>query len=767
MPRVQSIALALLIALLVGPVAPESVAARTVAPAGNVEGAVDAAGRADATDRWIVVLRQDADVKGATQRANGRGISATHTFTHVFKGFAARLTGLQLAAVKADPDVAYVVHDEIVSNQGQTIPRGIRRTETTKSAVAKIDGVDERIDADVAIFDTGIDRHHEDLNVVGGHNCATATTSAWGDVNGHGTHVAGTVGALDNGLGVVGVAPGVRLWSVRILDSDGNGLVSWYVCGMDWLTAQREPVPGSVTGETRPVMEAVNMSVARPGADDHNCGLTNKDLIHRAICRLVASGVTVVAAAGNDHANASTRIPASYNEVITVSALADTDGKPGGLGGDLCYSWGTYDKDDTFADFSNYGADVDLIAPGKCTWSTLPGNRYGYVSGTSMAAPHVTGAVALYLASRPGRTPAQVRTALRDAATYDWNTATDPDGVPDRLLNTAHLVAPGDWTIDATQPAGWVNSAGATLSVPIRLYRGEEVADDIGLTATPATPLEASVSPETTTGLDGTAAILTVTVPPATPSGTYKVRVDAVRGSQTRTVSVSVRVDSDKPVTPVPTIGFAGLSVFNTTSFASRGRWAAATDPTTAIAAYQTQWSADAGATWSTTSTLGGSAQAQDRTFTVGKSYSLRVRARDGAGNYGSWVQTAAPYTAGVAQDTSRTITRSGSWSRFTGGSLSGGSARRSGTKGQWFSRAFTGRAIAWVAILGATRGKAQVFIDGQLSTTVDLHQGSTHYRRIAFTKSWATSAAHTIRVVVVGTAGHPRVDLDALAILH
>ena len=158
------------------------------------------------------------------------------------------------------------------------------------------------------------------------------------------------------------------MWGVKILNDDGDGLISWYICGLDWILAQRDP-----NDPSRPLFEAVNMSVTKDGKDDHNCGNTNKDPLHQAICRVVAGGITVVAAAANDSHSASKNIPASYDEVITVSALADTDGRPGGLGGNRCYSWGGYDKDDTFADFSNYGGDVDIIAPGKCIMSTITG----------------------------------------------------------------------------------------------------------------------------------------------------------------------------------------------------------------------------------------------------------------------------------------------------------------------------------------------------------------------------------------------------------
>ncbi len=764
MSRVASLALALLVALVAGHVAPATSAAAIAPQSREADGAVDARGRADPTGRWIVVYRDGANVAAADTRAKGRGIAADRRYAHALKGYAAHLTRGQLAAVRQDPDVGFVVPDAILSQQAQNIPRGIRRTEATRNAIAQIDGVDDRVDADVAIVDTGIDKDHEDLNVVGGYNCATSSRTAWGDVNGHGTHVAGTVGALDNGLGVVGVAPGVRLWAVRILDSAGNGLVSWYVCGLDWIAAQREAVPGSTTGETRPVIEVVNMSVAKRGADDGNCGLTSKDVMHQAICRLVASGVTVVAAAGNNSFNASKLIPASYDEVITVSALADMDGKPGGLGGSLCYSWGTYDKDDTYADFSNYGGDVDLIAPGKCTWSTLPGNRYGYVSGTSMAAPHVTGAAALYLQSRPGATPAQVRVALQAAGTYEWNIATDPDGHPDKLLNVAHIVARGDYMVDVTQPQGWVGAAGGSVAIPVRLYRAEDVPDDVALTFVAAGPLVATLSPATLGGLVDTSATLNVNIPAATPTGTYDVLVTATMGDRTRTVRASIRVDGDKPVAVAPSVTVAPLSIFNTTSFAASARWVAATDTTTWITAYQVQWSASGGA-WSSATTVDDAIHSSSRTLGVGHEYEVRVRARDAASNVSTWMAN-DPLSSVLLQDTSSSIQRSSSWWRSRITTMSGGSSLTSGTRGQWFSRMFTGGGIAWVSTLGPTRGKADVYVDGVKVTTVDLNRTSVHYRRVAFTRSWLTSGSHTIKVVVLGTSGHPRVDLDALLVL-
>ncbi|MDQ6794810.1 MAG: S8 family serine peptidase, partial [Chloroflexota bacterium] len=299
-------------------------------------------GDLDATGRYIVVVRKGADPKAVRERHMTKTrIATSQSFSRAIKGFSGKLSPSQVKDLRADPDVAMVVPDEIVEVASQITPTGVARIGTRLSPVAKIDGVDERVDADVAVVDTGIDPTHPDLNVVGGINCTTSDPNAWQDQNHHGTHVAGTIGALDNGIGVVGVAPGVRLWAVRILDASGFGFLSWYICGLDWIATQRDPVDPS-----RPLIDAVNMSVTKWGADDNNCGYTNNDLLHQAICRVTAAGITVVAAAANDSGNAAKRVPAAYDEVITVSALNDTDGKPGGRGGHRCLSWGTYGVDD-------------------------------------------------------------------------------------------------------------------------------------------------------------------------------------------------------------------------------------------------------------------------------------------------------------------------------------------------------------------------------------------------------------------------------------
>jgi subtilisin family serine protease len=477
---------------------------------------------ADPTGRWIVVLKPGGDGALAAARQGRRmGFRAEQTYRTAVRGYSARLSRGQVAALRSDPSVASVVPDERITLAGQLTPTGISRMGATGSVVARIDGIDgadERVDADVAIVDTGI-ASVPDLNVVGGYGCSNSKTTIWIDNNGHGTHVAGTVGAIDNGTGVVGVAPGVRLWAVKILNDSGEGLLSWYLCGLDWIAAQRDP-----NDPTRPLFEAANMSVAKWGADDGSCGTKNKDVLHAAICRVVASGVTVVAAAGNDHGSAAKRVPAAYNEVITVSALADTDGLPGGIGGRRCLSWGTYDVDDTFADFSNYGSDVDLIAPGKCIWSTVPGG-YAYSSGTSMAAPHVTGAVALLKASRPQLTPPEVREALIVLGNAGWKTSTDPDSVHEPLLDASRIGPRGDFSMALGRGVA-VGPAGGVARFAVRIVRSATSFERIRLSVSGVPDgATAAFAPDSLLGLGTSSSTLSVTVPSGTPPGTYPLTV--------------------------------------------------------------------------------------------------------------------------------------------------------------------------------------------------------------------------------------------------
>jgi subtilisin family serine protease len=381
-------------------------------------------------DQYIIVLKDNVinvdDVTGKLAAANGLGV--LHTYKAALKGFAAKVPPGQLKKLQADPNVESIVQDEVVSlpvekmakpgNGGpgalaQTTPTGILRIDGELSSTISGNGSGS-VNVDVAVIDTGIQTNHPDLNVVGGKNCSTG--SSYNDGNGHGTHVAGTIAAKDDANGVVGVAPGARLWAVRVLNNSGSGTTSSVICGIDWVTANASTI------------EVANMSLGGSGT---NSACNSTDTYHNAICRSVAAGVTYAVAAGNSAADANNFRPATFAEVITVSALADFNGEPGGGAASTCRA----DVDDTFADFSNYGADVDIIAPGVCILSTWIGGGYNTISGTSMASPHVAGAAALYKASNPGATPAQVKTAIQNAGNLNWNTATDPDGNPERLLN--------------------------------------------------------------------------------------------------------------------------------------------------------------------------------------------------------------------------------------------------------------------------------------------------------------------------------------------
>jgi len=375
-----------------------------------------------AAEPYIVVLENGAAAgKVANEHSRRYDAQVNHVFRSALRGYSARMSPRAAERLQDDSRVLYVQRDGVARASAQSTPTGITRAAAVQSATAAIDGADQRVDVDVAVIDTGVDLDHPDLNVntAGAVNCSTGRSAD--DGNGHGTHVAGTIGAVDNAAGVVGMAPGARIWPVRVLNNRGSGSYSDIVCGIDYVTAHADEI------------EVANMSLGGGGSDDGSCGNTNNDAMHRAICGSVAAGVTYVVAAGNETDDAANHVPAAYDEVITVSALADFDGLPGGGAPATCRA----DQDDTFASFSNYGSDVDVIAPGVCITSTWKGGGYDTISGTSMASPHVAGGAALYAANNPGATPAQVQSALESAGSSDWDNSDDHDGTKEPLLDVS------------------------------------------------------------------------------------------------------------------------------------------------------------------------------------------------------------------------------------------------------------------------------------------------------------------------------------------
>ncbi|HXF97324.1 MAG TPA: S8 family serine peptidase [Gaiellaceae bacterium] len=363
----------------------------------------------EGTSRYIVVLRPGADPQAvASEHARRLGLEVGHVYRAALRGYSAVVPDGRVAELRADPAVALLSPDGEVRALAQTLPTGVDRIEADQSSARSGDGAGAK-GAAVAVIDTGIDPGHPDLNVAGGVNCSTGRSYA--DGNGHGTHVAGTIGARDDGAGVVGVAPGAPLYAVRVLNNAGSGTFADVICGVDWVTANA----------TRLGIKVANMSLGGSGSDG-SCG---SDALHLAICNSVAAGITYVVAAGNSAADFAGFVPAAYDQVLTVTAMADFDGRPGGAAAPTCRT----DVDDTAADFSNFttagSADAGhtIAGPGVCILSTWRKGGYATLSGTSMATPHVAGTASLCLAGPcAGLTPSQVMAKLRDDA------AAQPDG---------------------------------------------------------------------------------------------------------------------------------------------------------------------------------------------------------------------------------------------------------------------------------------------------------------------------------------------------
>lgn len=357
--------------------------------------------------RYIVVFRRsvkDADRDAVRIAGIHRG-KLKHVYRSALKGMALDLPDAAVAALRADPSVAYVEADQIahIVTEQAGATWGLDRADqralpltTTYSYFANGTGVR------VYIIDTGINFGHAEFGgrAVTGIDQVSAGGSA-ADCNGHGTHVAGTVGGSQ-----YGIAKSVSLYAVRVLDCAGSGSYSGVIAGVDWVTANH--VGPSVA----------NMSL----------GGGFSQALNDAVSASINSGVTYAVAAGNGNAfgipqNACNSSPASTGPALTVGATNSSDQQ---------------------ASFSNYGNCVDIQAPGvgiTSAWYTSA-TATNTISGTSMAAPHVAGAAALYLSTNGTATPAQVATALVSDATAGAVTGLQT-GTANLLLYTGSIGSGG------------------------------------------------------------------------------------------------------------------------------------------------------------------------------------------------------------------------------------------------------------------------------------------------------------------------------------
>lgn len=311
----------------------------------------------------MIEIKQEISRKFENVNILDKDIKAT--FGYAVEGFVAELSKDQINNLKKDSRVKSIENDYMIalappagkgpgsggggSTDPQEIPWGITRVGGAVSGVGKT----------AWIIDSGVDSDHPDLNVDVARSRSYVTKGKYSieDGNGHGTHVAGTVGALDNNIGVIGVAPGATIVALRVLDSRGSGQFSWTIQALDYVAANGSPG------------DAVNMSLGPQSRYEDS-------VVDNASINVAALGIKVAIAAGNSSDDCSFYSPARANHanIYTVSAM---------------------DINDNWAYFSNYGSPVDAAAPGVAVKSTWKDGGYNTISGTSMASPHVCGLLLL------------------------------------------------------------------------------------------------------------------------------------------------------------------------------------------------------------------------------------------------------------------------------------------------------------------------------------------------------------------------------------
>lgn len=461
------------------------------------------ASAAPARATWIVMLRSGDPGAMAAESAQRSGGSVGFVYRHAVRGFSYSASAADAAALRHDPRVASVVRAGSLGvtattqpSPGWALDRVDQRTLPLDSSYT-YDGTGAGVT--VFVLDTGIRFTHQDF---GGRASAAydsiADGTAVNDCNGHGTHVAGIIGGT-----TYGVAKGVSLRSVRVLKCDGTDNDAQLIAGIDYVTAQKQPNPA--------VPMVANLSLG---------GAIDPTIVNAAVRSSIAAGVTYVIAAGNGSKDeCATYSPANVGEAITVGATTKTDAQ---------------------AFYSSYGPCLDLYAPGGdglftgvVSDSNASDSATTTKSGTSMAAPFVTGAVAIYLAANPTATPAQVASWVVGNATPGVIGSLGT-GSPNRLLDSRLVVPPPPTPITTSASiTGAASKSGTrswTATATSKVVDASTGAAVSGATVTVTLSSGATGTKTCTTSSTGTCS---VTVSPSTKVASVTFTVTGVAKSST------------------------------------------------------------------------------------------------------------------------------------------------------------------------------------------------------------------------------------------